>query len=147
MKVLKRWYENDNLKKYMIDKYIPWLMYIYIHRTHRTYIEYIWKNTPVTSHGYWWLTSRKWIVTKWDKAASLLNLSHWTDFISFNARDCGSDFKSYPVFISRRFIYERSDTNIRDWSQAYSFIYIFLLNGATRGDVVLSFLCTKHHCS
>ena len=21
-----------------------------------------WKNTPVTSHGYWWLTSRKWIV-------------------------------------------------------------------------------------
>ena len=22
----------------------------------------IWKNTPVTSHGYWWLTSRKWIV-------------------------------------------------------------------------------------
>ena len=23
---------------------------------------YIWKNTPVTSHGYWWLTSRKWII-------------------------------------------------------------------------------------
>ena len=25
---------------------------------------YIWKNTPVTSHGYWWLTPRKWIVAK-----------------------------------------------------------------------------------
>ena len=23
---------------------------------------YIWKNTPVNSHGYWWLTSSKWIV-------------------------------------------------------------------------------------
>ena len=47
---------------------------IYIHT-------YIWKNTPVTSngywntpvtsHGYWWLTSHKWIVAKWNKPDSL----------------------------------------------------------------------------
>ena len=40
----------------------------------------------------------------------------------FNARDCGSDFKGYPFFfISRRLIYERSATTIRDRSLAYSF--------------------------
>ena len=31
--------------------------------------------------------------------------------------------KAIPIFISRRFIYERSDCNIRDWSLAYFFIY------------------------
>ena len=30
--------------------------------------------------------------------------------------------KAIRFFISRGFIYERSDTNIRDWSMAYSFI-------------------------
>ena len=30
--------------------------------------------------------------------------------------------KAIMFFISRRFIYERSDTNIRDWSLAYSFL-------------------------
>ena len=34
----------------------------------------------------------------------------------------GSDLRDYPLYlISRRFIYERSATNIRDWSLAYSF--------------------------
>ena len=27
-----------------------------------------------------------------------MNLNHCTNFIIFNARDCGSDFKGYPVF-------------------------------------------------
>ena len=34
--------------------------------------------------------------------------------------------KAIRFFISRRFIYERSATNIRDWSLAYSFICFYL---------------------
>ena len=35
----------------------------------------------------------------------------------------GSDLRDYPLYlISRRFIYERSATNIRDWLLAYSFM-------------------------
>ena len=89
----------------------------------------IWKNTPVTSHGYWWLTSRKWIAayltdlleikkrifSKIWTAAPRVEKNRWSISV----------FRDYPLYFilhqfintrgqtnMRRFIYERSVTNI-----------------------------------
>ena len=59
---------NERTKRFAEIHLLPWIkdktsspkagthIYLALH--------YIWKNKPVTSHRYWWLTSGKWIVAK-----------------------------------------------------------------------------------
>ena len=95
----------------------------------------IWKSTPVTSRGFWWLTSRKWMAAKKKR----IIFKNWTAVPRVEKYEIGGEAavriletiryilfrdESFTRGLSnlRRFIYVRSDTNIRDWSLAYSFI-------------------------
>ena len=78
---------------------------------------------PVTYIGGWPLVNQSCL--KSNRCCCTVFIFHiYFEFL--NARmNCGSDFKGYRIFISRRFIYVGAATNIRDWSLAYSFICAF----------------------
>ena len=97
------------------------------------YAAYIWKNTPMTSHWYWWLTSRKWFVMNWKTANSLWNLNRSPSCWKYKIGAAVQILETIRFILFRDdsftrgqsnmrwFIYERSASNIRDWSLAYSF--------------------------
>ena len=68
------------------------------------YSLYIWKNTPVSSHGYLWLTSRKWIVAKWKKNRIAFEI--WTAIPRVEKYKIGAAVQILEII--RLFFYERS---------------------------------------
>ena len=92
---------------------------------------------PVTDIGGWplvnesshiWRTSSKWIVAKY--------LNRFTDFIFFNTRDWGSDFKDYSVFYFET-IHLREVSHQYPWL-AYSFIYVYTFVNVMMRNLIVS---------
>ena len=101
---------------------------------------------PVTDIGGWplvnessniWRTSRKWIVAKWKKTRIAFEIWNAIPRVEKNKICVAVQsletirfilFRDDPFMSGksnvRRFIYERSATNIRDWTLAYSFIWL-----------------------